>query len=67
MQPADVKYGVLLLVRQTDKEWEIDGKRTGFPALVAAVRAFADAFGAERDKVITVATIDLLNVGAPEM
>ena len=63
MQPADVKCGVLLLVRQTDKEWEVDGKRQGFAALVAAVRAFADAFGAERDKVITIATIDLLNVG----
>lgn len=64
MQPADVKYGVLLLVRQTDKAWEVEGRRAGFSALVAAVRAFANAFGAEHDKVITVATIDLLDARA---
>jgi Type III restriction enzyme, res subunit len=60
MRPPDVKYGVLLLVRQTDKEWKVDGTLQGFAALVAAVRAYADAFGAANDKVIAVETIDLL-------
>ncbi len=63
MQSPDVKCGVLLLVRHVEKKWEIDGELKGFDALLAAVRAFADAFGLEHDKLIVVETIDLLRVG----
>ena len=60
MQPSEVKYGVLLVVRQVDKKWDIDGKDGGFQDLVAALRAFANDFGNRHSKVIAVETIDLL-------
>ena len=63
MQPPDVTHGILLLVRQTSKRWEVGDRTVEFPELVDAVRAFADAFAAERDKVIAVITIDLLKIG----
>jgi hypothetical protein len=60
MRPSEVKYGVLLVVRQVDNKWDIDGKDGGFEDLVAALRAFANDFGNRHSKVIAVETIDLL-------
>ncbi len=53
----------LLLVRQVDKKWDVNGAGGAFEELVAAVRAFAEMFGLKHDRLIVAETINLWKVG----
>jgi hypothetical protein len=62
MKQEDIKYGVLLLIRLGHQYWNIGDKRAGFDELADELRRFANRFGAEHDRIITVETIDLAGI-----
>jgi hypothetical protein len=58
MRPADVVYGVALLIQEKEKRWSVDGRRVAFAALVEALQSFGREFGIKHDRVIEIAAID---------